>query len=108
MNRVNQVWATDLTDVPRPRRFLSLVAVIDWHRRYVLSWRLSNSLKGSFCVDALAAALELGCPEICHTDRGVQFTRRAFTERLERAGGSAGMAVAGHGTTCSWNGCGGA
>ena len=103
VNRVNQVWATDLTDVPRPRGFLSLVAVIDWHRRYVLSWRLSNSLKGSFCVDALAAALELGCPEICHMDQGVQFTRRAFTERLERAGGSAGMAVAGHGTTCSWS-----
>ena len=68
-----------------PRGFLSLVAVIDWHRRYVLSWRLSNSLEGSFCVDALEAALELGCPEIFHTDQGVQFTSRVFTECLERS-----------------------
>ena len=86
VNRVNQVWATDITYVPMPRGFMYLVAVIDWHSRYVLSWRLSNSLEGSFCVDALEAALELGCPEIFNTDQGVQFTSRAFTERLERSG----------------------
>ena len=62
------------------------MAVIDWHSRYVLSWRLSNSLESSFCVEALEAALELGCPEIFHTDRGVQFTNQTFTGRLERAG----------------------
>ena len=86
VNRVNQVWATDITYVPMPRGFMYLVAVIDWHSRYVLSWRLSNSLEGSFCVEALEAALELGCPEIFNTDQGVQFTSRAFTECLERSG----------------------
>ncbi len=63
-----------------------LVAVIDWHSRYVLSWRLSNSLEGSFCVDALEAALALGGPEIFNTDQGVPFASRAFTECLERSG----------------------
>ena len=82
VTRVNQVWATDITYVPLPHGFMYLVAVIDWHSRYVLSWRLSNSLEGSFCVDALEAALELGRPEIFNTDQGVQFTSRAFTERL--------------------------
>lgn len=86
VNRVNQVWATDITYIPMHQGFMYLVAVIDWHSRYVLSWRLSNSLEGSFCVEALEAALELGCPEIFNTDQGVQFTCRAFTERVERSG----------------------
>ena len=86
VNRVNQVWATDITYIPMARGFMYLVAVIDWHSRYVLSWRLSNSLEGSFCVEALEAALELGCPEIFNTDQGVQFTCRAFTECVERSG----------------------
>ena len=59
-NRVNQVWATDITYVPLSQGFMYLVAVIDWHSRYVLSWRLSNSLESRFCVEALEAALELG------------------------------------------------
>jgi putative transposase len=91
VTRVNQVWATDITYVPLPRGFMYLVAVIDWHSRYVLSWRLSNSLESSFCVEALEAALELGRPEIFNSDQGVQFTSRAFTERLERAGVSISM-----------------
>ena len=86
INRVNQVWSTDITYVPMPRGFMYLVAVIDWHSRYVLSWRLSNSLESSFCMEALEAALELGCPEIFNTDQGVQFTNRLFTGRLEEAG----------------------
>jgi putative transposase len=86
VNRVNQVWSTDITYVPMPRGFMYLVAVIDWHSRYVLSWRLSNSLESSFCMEALEAALELGCPEIFNTDQGVQFTNRLFTGRLEEAG----------------------
>lgn len=91
VNRVNQVWATDITYVPLPRGFMYLVAVIDWHSRYVLSWRLSNSLESSFCVEALEAALELGHPEIFNSDQGVQFTSRAFTECLEGAGVSISM-----------------
>ncbi len=86
VNRVNQVWSTDITYVPMSRGFMYLVAVIDWHSRYVLSWRLSNSLESSFCMEALEAALELGCPEIFNTDQGVQFTNRLFTGRLEAAG----------------------
>jgi putative transposase len=86
VSRVNQVWATDITYIPMSRGFMYLVAVIDWHSRYVLSWRLSNSLEGSFCVEALEAALELGRPEIFNTDQGVQFTCRAFTECVERSG----------------------
>jgi putative transposase len=84
--RVNQVWSTDITYVPMARGFLYLVAVMDWHSRAVLSWRLSNSLDGEFCLEALDEAL---CgkrkPEIFNTDQGVQFTSQAFTERLERA-----------------------
>jgi putative transposase len=91
VNRVNQVWATDITYVPMSRGFMYLVAVIDWHSRYVLSWRLSNSLESSFCIEALEAALEWGCPEIFNTDQGVQFTNRTFTGCLERAGVSISM-----------------
>jgi putative transposase len=91
VDRVNHVWATDITYVPMSRGFMYLVAVIDWHSRYVLSWRLSNSLESSFCVEALEAALEYGCPEIFNTDQGVQFTCRAFTGCLERAGVSISM-----------------
>lgn len=86
VNRVDQVWATDITYVPMPRGYMYLVAIIDWHSRYVLTWRLSNSLESSFCMEALEAALEFGRPEIFNTDQGVQFTSRAFTECLERAG----------------------
>jgi putative transposase len=91
VDRVNQVWATDITYVPMSRGFMYLAAVIDWHSRYVLSWRLSNSLESSFCMEALEAALELGSPEIFNTDQGVQFTNRTFTGRLERAGVSISM-----------------
>ena len=91
VDRVNQVWATDITYVPMAQGFMFLVAVIDWHSRYVLSWRLSNSLEGSFCLEALEAAFELGRPEIFNTDQGVQFTSQAFTGRLERAGVSISM-----------------
>jgi putative transposase len=91
VNRVNQVWATDITYVPMSGGFMYLAGVIDWHSRCVLSWRLSNSLEGSFCVDALEAALELGSPEIFNTDQGSQFTSRSFTGCLERAGVSISM-----------------
>lgn len=62
-----------------------LVAVMDWHSRYILDWRLSNSLEGSFCIEALQQALALGCPEIFNSDQGSQFTAAAFTELLEAA-----------------------
>ena len=66
--------------------FMYLTAVIDWHSRYVLSWRLSNSLDGRFCLETLEEALRGGKPEIFNTDQGVQYTSRSFTGRLESAG----------------------
>lgn len=84
--RPNQVWSTDITYVPMPRGFMYLTAVIDWYSRYVLSWRLSNSLEGSFCVEALDDALRCGQPEIFNTDQGCQYTATAFTDRLQAAG----------------------
>ena len=68
-----------------------LAAVIDWSSRFVLSWRLSNTLDGRFCLEALDAALEGGRPEIFNTDQGVQFTARTFTGRLESKGISVSM-----------------
>jgi putative transposase len=85
--RPNQVWASDITYVPMPQGWMYLTAVMDWHSRFVLSWRLSNTIDGMFCVEALAEALaNYGQPEIFNTDQGVQYTALAFTSRLETAG----------------------
>jgi putative transposase len=84
VDRPDQVWSSDITYVPLSRGYMYLVAVMDWHSRYVLSWRLSNSLETSFCVEALDEALSRGQPEIFNTDQGVQFTSRRFQERLQR------------------------
>jgi putative transposase len=82
----NQVWASDITYIPLKRGFLYLVAILDWYSRFVLSWRLSNTLTGSFCLAALDEALSLSKPEIFNSDQGSQFTAEAFTSRLEDAG----------------------
>jgi putative transposase len=86
VTRPDQVWAADITYVPLRHGFLYLVAVMDWYSRYVLSWRLSNTLTGSFCLEALDEALARGRPEIFNSDQGSQFTAAAFTSRLESAG----------------------
>jgi len=86
ITRPNQVWAADITYIPMARGFLYLVAIIDWYSRYVLSWRLSNTLEVDFCVEALEEALSEGRPEIFNTDQGAQFTSEAFTELLEQHG----------------------
>ena len=86
ITRPNQVWAADITYIPMKRGFLYLVAIIDWYSRYVLSWRLSNTLDASFCVEALEEALRKGRPDIFNTDQGAQFTSEAFTELLEQHG----------------------
>ncbi len=84
--RPNQVWSTDITYVPLRGGFLYLVAVLDWFSRYVLSWRLSNTLDTAFCLEALEQALErFGPPEIFNSDQGAQFTSESFTGRLEAA-----------------------
>jgi len=82
----NQVWAADITYIPMARGFLYLVAIIDWYSRYVLSWRLSNTLDADFCVEALQEALRKGRPDIFNTDQGAQFTSEAFTGLLEQHG----------------------
>ena len=79
IERVNQVWSTDITYIPMRHGFMYLAAVIDWRSRYVLSWELSNTMENMFCVHALEGALRLGQPEIFNTDQGAQFTSEAFT-----------------------------
>jgi putative transposase len=86
VTRPDQVWAGDITYVPLRHGFLYMVAVMDWYSRYVLSWRLSNALTGSFCVEALEEALSRARPEIFNSDQGSQFTAAAFTSRLESCG----------------------
>ena len=81
----NQVWCADITYIRMHRGFAYLVAVMDWFSRYVLSWRLSNTLDAAFCTDALDEALEAGAPEIFNTDQGSQFTGYDFTGRLDKA-----------------------
>lgn len=84
--RPNQVWSTDITYIPMQGGFLYLTAVMDWFSRYVLAWRLSNSLDSTFCIEALEEALVGGQPEIFNTDQGVQFTSMAFTSCLASRG----------------------
>lgn len=84
--RPNHVWGTDITYVPLRHGFLYLVAIMDWFSRYVLAWRLSNTLEGSFCLEALDEALARARPEIFNSDQGSQFTAAAFTSRLESCG----------------------
>lgn len=85
--RPNQVWSTDITYIRLARGFVFLVAIIDWYSRKVLSWRVSNSMDSSFCVDCLEDALQTyGNPEIFNSDQGSQFTSDAFTKVLNRQG----------------------
>ena len=86
LTRIDEVWSSDITYVPMKHGFMYLTAVIDWYSRYVLSWRLSNTLDGGFCLEALEEALSHGKPEIFNTDLGSQFTSREYTGRLEEAG----------------------
>ena len=78
----DQVWSTDITYVPLRNGFVYLTAVMDWYSRYVLSWKLSNRLEGSFCVEALDEALQRGKPNVFNTDQGTQFTSAVFVNRL--------------------------
>jgi putative transposase len=86
LTRIDEVWSSDITYVPMRRGFMYLTAVIDWFSRYVLSWRLSNTLDVGFCLEALDEALSGGRPEVFNTDQGSQFTSREYTGRLEGAG----------------------
>lgn len=82
IERPNQVWSTDITYIRLQKGFLYLVAIIDWFSRYILSWRLSNTLDAYFCIETLKEALGRERPEIFNTDQGSQFTSKDFTELL--------------------------
>jgi len=87
INKSNQVWATDITYIPMKQGFVYLVAIMDWHSRYVLSHRISTSLETDFCVEALEEALsKYPAPDIFNTDQGCQFTSDAWVQRLKAAG----------------------
>ena len=86
VTRPNQAWAADITYLPMARGFLYLVAIMDWHSRCVVAWRLSNTLEADFCVDALREALGQGQPEVFNTDQGSQFTSLEFTQALQEHG----------------------
>jgi putative transposase len=91
VERADQVWSADITYVPLPSGFMYLAATIDWFSRYVVAWRLSNTLDGVFCQEMLEEALGRAKPEVFNTDQGVQFTAGAWTGRLERAGVAVSM-----------------
>jgi putative transposase len=83
VERVNQVWSTDITYIRMAQGFLYLVVVMDWFSRFVLSWSLSLTMEVDFCIDALKSALRRGRPEIFNSDQGSQFTSQKFTAELE-------------------------
>jgi putative transposase len=92
IDRPNQVWATDITYIPLLHGFAYLVAVMDWFSRFVLSWRLSNTMDVSFCVEALQEALRrFGAPDILNMDQGSQFTSKVFTDEAKGHGVSISM-----------------
>src|SRR3982750_641583 len=91
IERVNQVWSTDITYIRLARGFCYLVAVMDWHSRFVLSWSVSVTLEMEFCLEALARALRRARPEIFNSDQGSQFTSERFTGELAKRGISISM-----------------
>jgi putative transposase len=82
VDRLNQVWSTDITYIRMAQGFVYLVAVMDWYSRYVLSWSLSLTMEIDFCIEALRLALRRGRPEIFNSDQGAQFTSEKFTAEL--------------------------
>ena len=74
----NEAWCTDITYLKLPSGFIYLVALIDIYSRYVLAWRLSNTMDTHFCVEMLEEALTISTPCILNTDQGSQFTSEAW------------------------------
>ena len=83
VERINQVWSTDITYIRMAHGFVYLVAVMDWFSRFVLSWSLSLTMEVDFCIEALKSAFRRGRPEIFNSDQGSQFTSEKFTGELE-------------------------
>lgn len=84
VKRPDQVWGTDLTYIQANKNWYYLVAIMDWFSRYVVSWRLSESLTTDFCVLNLQRALKVGQPEIHNSDQGSQFTANDYLKTLQQ------------------------
>jgi putative transposase len=109
VTRPNQAWAMDITYIPMAKGFVCLAAVVDWHTRRVLSWRVSTTMEAAFCIEAVEEALKKHPkPDIFNTDQGSQFTSEAFTKVL--AGNKIAISMDGKGaqaaTTSSSSACG--
>ena len=107
IERANQAWASDISYIPMAKGFMSLVAIMDWYSRRVLSWRVSNTLDTDFCIEALEDALQrFEAPEIFNTDKGASSpVKRSPTCSRATPLRSAWMAADGW-TTCSSSVCG--
>lgn len=86
IRKPDYVWSTDITYIRIGRGFVYLTAVMDWFSRYVLSWKLSNTLEPDFCVEALNEALALSLPFIFNMDQGSQYTSKQFLKPLKDNG----------------------
>lgn len=82
----NQAWGIDFTYIPMPGGFMYLVAIIDWYSRYIIAWKLSNSMDISFCLEVAKEALITAIPEIMNSDQGSQFTSAQFIHLFENQG----------------------
>lgn len=82
IERPNQVWGTDITYIPMGKGFCYLVALIDWYSRYVISWKLAETLEISFCIENIQDALTKAIPEIHNSDQGSHFTSNRYTDEL--------------------------
>jgi len=85
VDRPDAAWCADITYIRLAHGFVYLVAILDWHSRYVLAWSLSTTLEKEFCLEALRGSFRISRPEIFNTDQGAQFTSPEFTGLLERA-----------------------
>jgi putative transposase len=83
--RPNQVWGIDITYIRLRGGWLYLVAVLDWHSRYVVSWELDQTLEMPFVLDAVDRALAQATPAIWNSDQGSHFTSPHYLERLKQA-----------------------
>jgi len=84
--RPNQVWGIDITYLRMKRGWMYLVAIIDWHSRYIISYELDQTLEIGFVLEAVKRALALAQPEILNSDQGSHFTSPKYTELVETAG----------------------
>lgn len=82
--RPNQVWGSDITYIKLKKYFAYLVAILDWHSRYVIAWKLSSTLENVFCIEALEQALKISQTDIHNSDRGVQYTSLNYISVLEK------------------------